>query len=124
MVPLTLDDGNETLEKEWKCTNTLACLNLESSTWENISMQCYEGIESSVYFCLFVNYGLVILQVQFSVDNKLVIEGIAFILKYSKTTVAQDGQQSSISTQGTTYTAPVSQERQHLDEVKLIILIL
>ena len=38
-VPLLLDDmKTSTHEKEWKCTNTLACLNVETLTWENIQL--------------------------------------------------------------------------------------
>lgn len=34
-VPLVMDDVKvATHEKEWKCTNTLACLNLGSSTFQ------------------------------------------------------------------------------------------
>ena len=32
---------NET-EKEWKCTNTLASLNLDTMTWEPLAMEVYE----------------------------------------------------------------------------------
>ncbi|XP_034252090.1 host cell factor 1-like isoform X4 [Thrips palmi] len=42
-VPLVLDDVKvATHEKEWKCTNSLACLNLESMTWESFQMDTYE----------------------------------------------------------------------------------
>ncbi|KAG4078740.1 hypothetical protein HA402_015330 [Bradysia odoriphaga] len=38
-VPYTIDDVKEdTHEKEWQCTNSLACLNLESMTWEEMTM--------------------------------------------------------------------------------------
>ncbi|XP_055980352.1 host cell factor 1-like [Sorex fumeus] len=38
-VPLVLDDDKvATHEKEWKCTNTLACLNLDTMSWESIRM--------------------------------------------------------------------------------------
>uniref|UniRef100_A0A182NND4 Fibronectin type-III domain-containing protein n=1 Tax=Anopheles dirus TaxID=7168 RepID=A0A182NND4_9DIPT len=38
-VPLVLDDVKvEKHEKEWKCTNTLACLNLETMTWEELDL--------------------------------------------------------------------------------------
>ncbi|XP_060036673.1 host cell factor 1-like [Erinaceus europaeus] len=38
-VPLVMDDIKvATHEKEWKCTNTLACLNLDTMTWETILM--------------------------------------------------------------------------------------
>lgn len=42
-VPLVLDDVKvATHEKEWKCTNSLACLNLETMTWESFQMDTYE----------------------------------------------------------------------------------
>lgn len=42
-VPLVMEDSkNATHEKEWKCTNTLASLNLESMAWEGLHMECYE----------------------------------------------------------------------------------
>uniref|UniRef100_A0A8B9HBQ7 Host cell factor Kelch-repeats domain-containing protein n=1 Tax=Astyanax mexicanus TaxID=7994 RepID=A0A8B9HBQ7_ASTMX len=42
-VPLVMDDVKvATHEKEWKCTNTLACLNLDSMTWESILMDTLE----------------------------------------------------------------------------------
>ncbi|XP_018096565.2 host cell factor 1-like isoform X2 [Xenopus laevis] len=42
-VPLVMDDVKvATHEKEWKCTNTLACLNLESMSWEHIVMETSE----------------------------------------------------------------------------------
>ncbi|XP_069798968.1 host cell factor 1 isoform X2 [Dendropsophus ebraccatus] len=42
-VPLVMDDVKvATHEKEWKCTNTLACLNLDSMTWEHIVMDTLE----------------------------------------------------------------------------------
>ncbi|XP_029465788.1 host cell factor 1 [Rhinatrema bivittatum] len=42
-VPLVMDDVKvATHEKEWKCTNTLACLNLDSMTWEHILMDTME----------------------------------------------------------------------------------
>ena len=31
-----------THEKEWKCTNTLASLNMETMTWESLSMEVFE----------------------------------------------------------------------------------
>lgn len=62
-VPLVLDELKLTAhEKEWKCTNTLACLNLESMTWEEMVMDspeedvpraraghCAVGIHSRLY---------------------------------------------------------------------------
>ncbi|XP_051806008.1 host cell factor 1-like isoform X13 [Acanthochromis polyacanthus] len=45
-VPLMMDEVKvETHEKEWKCTNTLACLNLDSSCWETVVM---DSVEDSV----------------------------------------------------------------------------
>ncbi|XP_044124760.1 host cell factor 1 isoform X2 [Bufo gargarizans] len=42
-VPLVMDDVKvATHEKEWKCTNTLACLNLDSMAWEHIVMDTLE----------------------------------------------------------------------------------
>uniref|UniRef100_A0A4W4FF81 Host cell factor 1 n=1 Tax=Electrophorus electricus TaxID=8005 RepID=A0A4W4FF81_ELEEL len=42
-VPLVMDDVKvATHEKEWKCTNTLACLNLDVMLWENILMDTLE----------------------------------------------------------------------------------
>ncbi|XP_075772322.1 LOW QUALITY PROTEIN: host cell factor 1-like, partial [Pelodiscus sinensis] len=42
-VPLVMDDVKvATHEKEWKCTNTLACLNLDSMAWEAIVMDTLE----------------------------------------------------------------------------------
>uniref|UniRef100_A0A8C9RE80 Host cell factor 1 n=1 Tax=Scleropages formosus TaxID=113540 RepID=A0A8C9RE80_SCLFO len=42
-VPLVMDDVKvATHEKEWKCTNTLACLNLDSMTWETVLMDTLE----------------------------------------------------------------------------------
>lgn len=42
-VPLVMDDVKvATHEKEWKCTNTLACLNLDSMSWEHIVMDTLE----------------------------------------------------------------------------------
>uniref|UniRef100_A0A8V5GPV0 Host cell factor Kelch-repeats domain-containing protein n=1 Tax=Melopsittacus undulatus TaxID=13146 RepID=A0A8V5GPV0_MELUD len=42
-VPLVMDDVKvATHEKEWKCTNTLACLNLDSMSWEPIVMDTLE----------------------------------------------------------------------------------
>lgn len=62
-MPLVLDELKLTAhEKEWKCTNTLACLNLESLTWEEMVMDspeedvpraraghCAVGIHSRLY---------------------------------------------------------------------------
>ncbi|XP_071333616.1 host cell factor 1b isoform X2 [Trachinotus anak] len=42
-VPLVMDDVKvATHEKEWKCTNTLACLNLDSMCWETVLMDSLE----------------------------------------------------------------------------------
>ncbi|XP_014256745.1 host cell factor 1 isoform X2 [Cimex lectularius] len=42
-VPLVLDDLKvATHEKEWKCTNQLACLNLSTMEWEDITMDSTE----------------------------------------------------------------------------------
>ncbi|TRY66560.1 hypothetical protein DNTS_015932 [Danionella cerebrum] len=42
-VPLVMDDVKvATHEKEWKCTNTLACLNLDTLTWETVMMDTLE----------------------------------------------------------------------------------
>ncbi|XP_056129897.1 host cell factor 1b [Lampris incognitus] len=42
-VPLVMEDVKvATHEKEWKCTNTLACLNLETMCWENVLMDTLE----------------------------------------------------------------------------------
>ncbi|XP_036960577.1 host cell factor 1-like [Acanthopagrus latus] len=45
-VPLVMDDVKvATHEKEWKCTNTLACLNLDTMCWETVLM---DGLEENV----------------------------------------------------------------------------
>ncbi|XP_074501003.1 host cell factor 1b isoform X5 [Sebastes fasciatus] len=42
-VPLVMDDVKAaTHEKEWKCTNTLACLNLDTMCWETVLMDSLE----------------------------------------------------------------------------------
>jgi len=42
-VPLVMDDVKvATHEKEWKCTNTLASLNMENMSWESLSMEVFE----------------------------------------------------------------------------------
>ncbi|XP_054626101.1 host cell factor 1b [Dunckerocampus dactyliophorus] len=42
-VPLVMDDVKvATHEKEWKCTNTLACLNLDTLSWETVQMDSVE----------------------------------------------------------------------------------
>lgn len=40
-MPLVVDDLS-THEKEWKCTNNLACLNLETMHWDALSMEAFE----------------------------------------------------------------------------------
>ena len=42
-VPLVMDDVKvATHEKEWKCTNSLATLNMDNMVWENNSMEVFE----------------------------------------------------------------------------------
>ncbi|XP_075147645.1 host cell factor-like [Haematobia irritans] len=41
-VPLVADDSKTTVEREWKCTNTLAVLDLDTLTWQNINMEAVE----------------------------------------------------------------------------------
>ncbi|XP_062581940.1 LOW QUALITY PROTEIN: host cell factor 1-like [Saccostrea cucullata] len=42
-VPLVMDDVKvATHEKEWKCTNSLASLNIETMTWEPLAMEVFE----------------------------------------------------------------------------------
>ncbi|VDM41388.1 unnamed protein product [Toxocara canis] len=42
-VPLVMDDSKiQQNEKEWKCTNTLASLNLRTLCWEPLSVEVYE----------------------------------------------------------------------------------
>ncbi|CAF0870931.1 unnamed protein product [Rotaria sordida] len=43
-VPLVSSDRNEQYvnEKEWRCTNTLASLNLETNTWELLGQECLD----------------------------------------------------------------------------------
>jgi len=43
-IPLILDENknNTTAEKEWKCTNTMGCLNLETLSWEMLSTDVFE----------------------------------------------------------------------------------
>lgn len=50
-VPLVLGDSKmDQIEKEWKCTNTLASLDLNSMCWETLSTEIYEGRTASYYF--------------------------------------------------------------------------
>ena len=37
-VPLVIDEKAGSHEKEWKCSDTLACLNLKTNEWENTPM--------------------------------------------------------------------------------------
>ncbi|XP_023162418.1 host cell factor isoform X2 [Drosophila hydei] len=61
-VPLVINDSKATTEREWKCTNTLAVLDLDSMIWENITLDtveenvpraraghCAVGIQSRLY---------------------------------------------------------------------------
>nr|NP_726567.2 host cell factor, isoform F [Drosophila melanogaster]AAN06530.2 host cell factor, isoform F [Drosophila melanogaster] len=61
-VPLVINDSKSTTEREWKCTNTLAVLDLETMTWENVTLDtveenvpraraghCAVGIQSRLY---------------------------------------------------------------------------
>lgn len=42
-VPLTMDESKpDGQEKEWKCTNTLACLNLHTMAWEPLALETFE----------------------------------------------------------------------------------
>lgn len=42
-VPLVMDEIKmSTQEKEWKCTNTLASLNLDTVTWESLTMEVFD----------------------------------------------------------------------------------
>ena len=35
-VPLVIDEKAGSNEKEWKCSDTLACLNLKTNAWESV----------------------------------------------------------------------------------------
>ncbi|XP_067631694.1 host cell factor-like [Eurosta solidaginis] len=61
-VPLVINDSKSTTEREWKCTNTLAVLDLDTMTWENVTVDtvdedvpraraghCAVGIQSRLY---------------------------------------------------------------------------
>ncbi|XP_044316503.1 host cell factor isoform X2 [Drosophila rhopaloa] len=61
-VPLVINDSKSTTEREWKCTNTLAVLDLETMTWDNVTLDtveenvpraraghCAVGIQSRLY---------------------------------------------------------------------------
>ena len=41
-VPLVIDENRTTQEKEWKCTNTMAALNLDTMTWETVQTDVYD----------------------------------------------------------------------------------
>ncbi len=43
-MPLILDENknNSGAEKEWKCTNTMGCLNLETLSWELLGTDVFE----------------------------------------------------------------------------------
>uniref|UniRef100_A0A5S6QXK1 Fibronectin type-III domain-containing protein n=1 Tax=Trichuris muris TaxID=70415 RepID=A0A5S6QXK1_TRIMR len=42
-VPLGEDENRNTqCEKEWKCTNSLACLRLDTLHWESLMMECFD----------------------------------------------------------------------------------
>lgn len=41
-VPLTPDETNVEGEKEWKCSNTLACLNCTTLTWEQFPASTFD----------------------------------------------------------------------------------
>ncbi|XP_043069301.1 host cell factor isoform X2 [Drosophila bipectinata] len=61
-VPLVINDSKSTTEREWKCTNTLAVLNLDTMSWDNVTLDtveenvpraraghCAVGIQSRLY---------------------------------------------------------------------------
>ncbi|XP_017062606.1 host cell factor isoform X2 [Drosophila eugracilis] len=61
-VPLVINDSKSTTEREWKCTNTLAVLDLETMSWNNVTLDtveenvpraraghCAVGIQSRLY---------------------------------------------------------------------------
>ncbi|KRF85470.1 host cell factor isoform X2 [Drosophila virilis] len=61
-VPLVINDSKATTEREWKCTNTLAVLDLDTMIWENVTLDtveenvpraraghCAVGIQSRLY---------------------------------------------------------------------------
>ncbi|XP_022217325.2 host cell factor isoform X2 [Drosophila obscura] len=61
-VPLVINDSKSTTEREWKCTNTLAVLDLDTMTWDNVTLDtveenvpraraghCAVGIQSRLY---------------------------------------------------------------------------
>ncbi len=49
-VPLVVDDIKVAPhEKEWKCTNTLASLNMDTMQWESLSLEVCLILYSNVY---------------------------------------------------------------------------
>ncbi|XP_041632534.1 host cell factor isoform X2 [Drosophila kikkawai] len=61
-VPLVINESKSTTEREWKCTNTLAVLDLDTMTWDNVTLDtveenvpraraghCAVGIQSRLY---------------------------------------------------------------------------
>lgn len=52
-VPLCMEDSKTHNEKEWKCTNTLASLNLRKLSWEPLSLGAGEGFKFCYYRVLF-----------------------------------------------------------------------
>ncbi|XP_037952738.1 host cell factor isoform X3 [Teleopsis dalmanni] len=61
-VPLIINDSKATTEREWKCTNTLAVLDLDTMSWANVTLDtleenvpraraghCAVGIQSRLY---------------------------------------------------------------------------
>ncbi|KAH8256495.1 hypothetical protein KR032_011372 [Drosophila birchii] len=61
-VPLVMNESKSTTEREWKCTNTLAVLDLDTMSWDNITLDtveenvpraraghCAVGIQSRLY---------------------------------------------------------------------------
>ncbi|KAH8252410.1 hypothetical protein KR038_009601, partial [Drosophila bunnanda] len=61
-VPLVMNESKSTTEREWKCTNTLAVLDLDTMTWDNVTLDtvednvpraraghCAVGIQSRLY---------------------------------------------------------------------------
>ncbi|XP_020809899.1 host cell factor [Drosophila serrata] len=61
-VPLVMNESKSTTEREWKCTNTLAVLDLDTMSWDNVTLDtveenvpraraghCAVGIQSRLY---------------------------------------------------------------------------
>lgn len=42
-VPLLTEDGKHFSDKEWKCTNTIGCLNADTLVWEPLSVDDHNG---------------------------------------------------------------------------------